>query len=403
MTTNENPLPQKSIFRLPTWLTILLPLVLLAALILLFINTNPIQVTSQNLPPVENLNIQRINVTKTGFELHITNAGPDPVEISQVFVDDAYWQYAISPGRTLNRLESAVITLDYPWVEAEPNEIVIVTSTGTTFPAAVDLATETPTPSTKQFFAYGLVGFYVGIIPVGLGLLWYPAMRKLKRRGMSFILALTIGLLIFLLVDTILESFEVAASLPEVFQGVPLALFIALLTWLAISAIGSQQSFADRNTSQGRMFIAFLIALGIGFHNLGEGLVVGAAFALGEGALGSFLVIGFILHNITEGIGIAAPVTRDTPSTKWFLGLLLLSGGPAILGALIGGFAFSPLLAVIFLGIGTGAIWQVIYEVGQLMRRDAEKDGIPLIHWVNVLGLLLGIAIMYFTAFLVKF
>jgi zinc transporter ZupT len=403
MTTNENPLPQKSIFRLPTWLTILLPLVLLAALILLFINTNPIQVTSQNLPPVENLNIQRINVTKTGFELHITNAGPDPVEISQVFVDDAYWQYAISPGRTLNRLESAVITLDYPWVEAEPNEIVIVTSTGTTFPAEVALATETPTPNTQQFLAYGLVGFYVGIIPVGLGLLWYPAMRKLKRRGMGFILALTIGLLIFLLVDTVLESFEVAASLPEVFQGVPLALFVALLTWLAISAIGSNQSFADRNTSQGRMFIALLIALGIGFHNLGEGLVVGAAFALGEGALGSFLVIGFILHNITEGIGIAAPVTRDAPSTKWFLGLLLLSGGPAILGTLIGGFAFSPLLAVIFLGVGAGAIWQVIYEVGQLMRRDAEKDGVSLINWVNVTGLLIGIAVMYFTAFLVKF
>jgi zinc transporter ZupT len=142
--------------------------------------------------------------------------------------------------------------------------------------------------------------------------------------------------------------------------------------------------------------------LGIGFHNLGEGLVVGAAFALGEAALGSFLVIGFILHNITEGIGIAAPVTRDSPSLGWFLGLLLISGGPAILGTLIGGFAFSPLLAVIFLGIGAGAIWQVIYEVGQLMRRDAEKEGVSLINWVNVVGLLLGIAIMYFTAFLVK-
>ena len=403
MDTTENQIPQKTGFTFPTWLTILLPLVLLAGLIVLFINTNPIQLATSNLPPVENLSIQRVNVTKTGFELHLTNAGPDPVEISQVFVDDAYWQYAISPGRTLDRLESAVITLDYPWVEAEPNEIVIVTSTGTTFSAEVALATETPTPSARQFLAYGLVGFYVGIIPVGLGLLWYPAMRKLKRRGMSFILALTVGLLFFLLVDTVLESFEVAATLPEVFQGVPLALFVAVLTWLAITAVGSNKSFADRNSSQGRMFVALLIAIGIGFHNLGEGLVVGAAFALGEAALGSFLVIGFILHNITEGIGIAAPITRDAPSTKWFLGLLLISGGPAIAGTLIGGFAFSPLLAVIFLGIGAGAIWQVIYEVGQLMRRDAERERISLINWVTVAGLLIGIAVMYFTAFLVKF
>ena len=403
MTTTEKQLPEKTSFRLPTWLMVLLPLVLLAGLIVLFINTNPIQVATADLPPIENLSVQRVNITKTGFELSITNAGPDPIEISQVFVDDAYWQYSISPGRTLARLESAVITLDYPWVEAEPNEIVIVTSSGATFSAEVELATETPTPSTEQFLAYGLVGFYVGIIPVGLGLLWYPAMRKLKRRGMGFILALTVGLLVFLLIDTLLEAFEVAAALPEVFQGIPLALFVAMLTWLAIAAIGSHKSFADRNTEHGRMFVAMLIALGIGFHNLGEGLVVGAAFALGEAALGSFLVIGFILHNITEGIGIAAPVTRDSPSMKWFLGLLLISGGPAIVGTLIGGFAFSPLLAVIFLGVGAGAIWQVIYEVGQLMRRDAEKDGVSLINWVNVAGLLIGIAVMYFTAFLVKF
>jgi zinc transporter, ZIP family len=402
MTTTEKQLSKKS-FGLPTWLTVLLPLVLLIGLIVLFVNTNPIRITTTELPPVENLSVQRVKVTETGFEVHITNAGPDPVVVSQVFVDDAYWQYSISPGRTLNRLGSAVITLDYPWVEAEPNEIVIVTSTGTTFPVEVELAIETPAPSAEQFLAYGLVGFYVGIIPVGLGLLWYPAMRKLNRRGMGFILALTIGLLLFLLIDTILESFEVAALLPEVFQGVPLVLFVAVLTWLAITAIGSNKSFADRNSSQGRMFVALLIAIGIGFHNLGEGLVVGAAFALGEAALGSFLVIGFILHNITEGIGIAAPVTRDSPSIKWFVGLLLISGGPAIVGTLIGGFAFSPLLAVIFLGIGIGAIWQVIYEVGQLMRRDAEKDGVPFVNWVNVAGLLIGIAVMYFTAFLVKF
>ena len=157
----------------------------------------------------------------------------------------------------------------------------------------------------------------------------------------------------------------------------PLALFAALLTWLAIMAVSAMQN--RRNEASGSVrakgaFLATLIALSIGLHNFGEGLAVGAAFALGEAALGSFLVIGFILHNITEGIGIAAPLVPNrrsrgrpaagaTPSLLTFAGLALLAGFPAVLGTWIGGFAFSPLLGTIFLGIGLGAIWQVIVEV----------------------------------------
>ncbi len=402
MTTQSKS--QGNIFsRLPGWIMVTVPLVLLVALIALFAYTNPISVSTAELPPVENLSVQRIDVTATGFEVHVTNGGPDPVEIAQILIDDAYWQFVMLSGRKLDRLESAVISIEYPWVETEPHEIVIITSTGATFDGTVELATESPQLGLSQVLSYALVGFYVGIIPVGLGLLWYPAMRKLSHRGMSFILALTVGLLIFLLIDTLLESFEVAEQLPGVYQGVPLSLFVALLTWLAITAIGSRQAVADRTTQQGRMFVALLIAVGIGFHNLGEGLVVGAAFALGEAALGSFLVIGFILHNVTEGIGIAAPVTRDRPGTGWFILMLVIAGAPAILGTLIGGFAYSPLLAVLFLGVGTGAIWQVIYEVGLIMRRNAERNETALVDWVSVGGLLLGIGIMYLTAFLTKF
>jgi zinc transporter ZupT len=243
---------------------------------------------------------------------------------------------------------------------------------------------------------------YVGILPVVLGMLWFPAMKKLGRRGLGAVLALTIGLLIFLLVDTLLEAFEIGGELPGVFQGVPLALFAALLTWLALLAVSSRRGAQNSDPARQRLYVATLIALGIGLHNLGEGLAIGAAFALGEAALGSFLVVGFTLHNVTEGVGIAAPVTRDQPSWKQFGGLALLAGAPAILGAWIGGFAFSPLLATLFLGVGAGAIWQVIVEVGQLLRRDAERDGLPFVSWLNVGALLAGIAVMYFTAFLVK-
>ena len=386
-----------------TWVYLVLPVVLLLGLVALFLNTNPIQVAQGEMSPIEKIEIQRISLPEHGLiELDVVNAGPDPVTISQVLVDDAYWGFSVDTGKTLSSLESATVSIYYPWVEGEAHEIMLITPTGVTFDAAIELAVKTPTAGTSQVMAYALVGVYVGIIPVGLGMLWYPAMRQFSRKWMDFILALTIGLLVFLVIDTFLEMVEVADQLPGVFQGLVLGLFTAVLTWFLIMAVGNRSEYADRDTPEGRKFVAFLIALGIGFHNLGEGLVVGAAFALGEAALGSFLVVGFILHNLTEGIGIAAPVTKDRPSLGWFLVMLLVAGGPAIAGTLIGGFTYSPVLTVIFLGIGVGAIWQVIVEVGKILDRTAERADESMINWVNIAGLVVGFAIMYLTAFLVK-
>jgi ZIP family zinc transporter len=315
----------------------------------------------------------------------------------------------------LPRLGRATLHIPYQWIYAEPHRILLVTSTGLTFEGQVPVATLTPQPGQREFMGYGLLGVYVGIIPVTLGLLWYPVMKRMEHRWLGFILALTVGLLVFLLMDTFLEILEIGAELPGVFQGVPLALFAALLTWLAIVAVSARQSRRDEKAKTTRVngaYLAVLIALSIGLHNFGEGLAVGAAFALGEAALGSFLVIGFILHNITEGIGIAAPLVPNrrseddlhhAPSLLTFASLALLAGFPAVLGAWIGGFAFSPLLGTIFLGIGLGAIWQVIVEVTGLLRRYAERDNTNWISWINLTGFLLGLAIMYFTAFLVKF
>jgi hypothetical protein len=387
---------------LPGWLWIVIPTVALVALVSVFAFGDPLAVFKSNAPPVEVLSVERIVVTPDGFRVTVINGGAAETTIAQVMVDDAFWSFHIAPSSALPRLGRAVISVPYPWVTYEPHVIKIITATGLTFEGAVDAATLTPVPGAGEFAAYGLLGVYVGILPVVLGMLWFPAMKKLGRRGLGAVLALTIGLLIFLLVDTLLEAFEIGGELPGVFQGVPLALFAALLTWLALLAVSSRRGAQNSDPARQRLYVATLIALGIGLHNLGEGLAIGAAFALGEAALGSFLVVGFTLHNVTEGVGIAAPVTRDQPSWKQFGGLALLAGAPAILGAWIGGFAFSPLLATLFLGVGAGAIWQVIVEVGQLLRRDAERDGLPFVSWLNVGALLAGIAVMYFTAFLVK-
>ncbi len=300
--------------RLPGWLTAVLPLLALALLVLIFTLTNPLALFRSSVPPLETLSIQRIRVLPEGFKLTVVNAGSVPATIAQVTVDDAYWQYEITPRSTLQRLGKAEITIPYKWVAGEPHFIQVITSIGTTFIGEVTAATPTPVPGAREFAAYGLVGIYVGIIPVGLGLMWYPALKRMGRRWLGFLLALTVGLLVFLLIDTLLEALEVAADLPGIFQGVPLALFSALVTWLAIMALGGRRKKAAGEDARSRaLYVAVLIAAGIGLHNFGEGLVVGAAFALGEAALGSFLVIGFILHNITEGIGIAAPLVPSKP------------------------------------------------------------------------------------------
>jgi len=382
-----------------SWLLALVPLVLLG-IVLTYVVITGGGLTELAGPPVEQIAIQRVTLPEPGvIQVEVVNDGPQEVTIPQVQVDDAYFMFDAEPSTTIPRLGQATFTIYYPWVAEEAHAILLITSIGTTFAAEVPVAVETPQISTNLFIQFGLVGLYVGIVPVFLGMLWYPFMRRLSRSAMNFILALTVGLLIFLAVGTWLDANEFAAELPAFWQGVPMIIFITVITLGALLAVGRVR----RGRESTPLGIAYRIALGIGLHNLGEGLAIGAAFASGEAALGTFLILGFTLHNITEGVGIAAPIVRENPGLKHFALLVLLAGAPAILGTWIGGFAFNPVLATVFLAIGVGAILQVVWEVGRLVARDSERLGQPLINWVNLGGLVAGLAIMYFTAFMVKF
>jgi ZIP family zinc transporter len=385
----------------PVWILLgLLPLLGLGVL-LAFIVLNGAGVGRQDAPPVEDLSVQRVALpTESEFVLTVRNGGTQPVKLSQVVVNDAIWDFEAEPDRTIPRLGSATVTIPYSWVEGEAYEIVLITSTGTTFDAEVPVAVLTPQFSGETFWSYALIGTYVGVIPVALGLLWYPFLRRLGSAGMNFVLAMTVGLLAFLVIDTLEEALEIAAELPGVFSGVPLVVLLTLLTWLGL--VGMERLLRRGREEASRLGTSYRIALGIGLHNLGEGLAIGAAFALGEAALGAFLVVGFTLHNITEGVGIAAPILKERPRLAHFLWLALLGGGPAIVGTWIGGFAFSNLLAAIFLAVGAGAILQVIYEVTRLLLKDTGRSKSPALSAPNLGGLLTGVAVMYATALLVS-
>ena len=397
---------------LPAWAAWIIPLAALMAMLAFLAFGDPLAVFRSDLPPAEALSFERIDVTPDGFRATVVNGGPGPVTIAQLIVDDAYWNFTIDPSPVVPRLARATITISYPWVYGEPHVVRLLTTSGLVFEGEVAVAVATPTQGGKEFLAYGLLGVFVGIIPVGLGMLWFPAMRRLGRKALNAVLALTIGMLVFLLIDTALEAFEVAGGLPDVVQGQALVWFSALLTWLALLVFGAMRRPGGEGSKLPRaLFVAGMIAFGIGLHNLGEGMAIGAAFSLGEGALGSFLVVGFTLHNITEGIGIVSPLTPGRegmpagyrPRLWTFIALTLIAGAPAILGAWIGGFSYSPILAAVFLGIGLGAIWQVIVEVGRLLRDDAARHEESAMTWANLGGFAAGVAVMYLTALLVKF
>jgi zinc transporter, ZIP family len=384
--------------RTRAWLWFALPLVLLGLLSLALTKSGLLSSLRRNVPPVEVLAVERVQITPGHIVLEVTNGGPDPVTVAQVMVDEAFWHHTITPGRTVLRLGRAKIDIPYPWVLGEPHQVKLVTSNGVTFDHEIPVAAETPVPDARYFLTFTLVGMYVGVLPVAIGLLWLPFLKRLERRWIHFALALTAGLLVFLAAEALHEALELADGLAGAFQGTGLVTLAVLGAWLLLQAFGG---FGPGKGEEGRVErfrLAFLIALGIGLHNLGEGLAIGAAYAQGAVALGAFLIVGFMVHNTTEGLGIVAPIAQDSPRIGTLALAGLIAGGPTIAGAWLGGLAYSPLLGVVCLGIGAGAILQVI---GVLWKVVARETGGALWTPLNALGVVAGLVIMYATGLLV--
>jgi ZIP family zinc transporter len=386
------------------WFWAAAPLLLLAALLVAIVKLQPAErLRPAGMPPVERLTISRATLANDGIRLSVLNDGPDPVTIAQVIVDDAYWSFTSDKGTTLKHLDRTTVHVPYPWVGGEAHLVKILTSTGTPFEHEIAVALETPRLTAKHLGAFALIGLYVGVLPVALGLCWFPVLARLQRRGLDVLLAITIGLLAFLLIDAVVEGLEGAGAIAASYQGVALFAGAAAAAYLALEVTGQllREARARRKQADAGAgtVLALLIAIGIGLHNFGEGLAIGAAFALGEAALGTLLIIGFTLHNTTEGLAILAPIAKDRPSL-WLLAKLGLIGGvPTIAGTWAGGFVHSPVAAVLCLGLGAGAIAQVIYQLSGQISGSAAAPRFataPI-----MLGLMAGFGVMYATGMLV--
>lgn len=374
------------------WRSLLLPLALLGVLVLAFVAADPAAFLQNGAPPAEELLFERVEFRDGEIVLYVRNAVGQDFQIAQVMVDDAFWAFEATPGTTLGRYEAGTVRIPYPWVEGESHVVSILSGSGLVWPHAIPVALPSPQPSTTSFAQFAWIGILVGVLPVVAGMGLYPLLRGLPAGLMSAILAFTLGLLAFLLIDSVGEGIELANAAPGAFQGLGLFVGMALLAVLGVLAL--ERAAAARDGSAAAL--ALVIAVSIGLHNLGEGLIIGSAFAIGSLALGNALILGFAVHNVTEGPAIVSPHVRGEP-LRWrrFLLLAALGGLPTVLGTWLGAYSSTGVLPVAFFGLGAGAIAVVIGQVGMAMRREGE-----LLSTSTTVAFLLGYGVMLVTGLL---
>ena len=375
-----------------------MPIVLLALAVAVVVSQGDrvVDLVGGQPPAADEFDIRRVEFRHGEIRIRVRNPQRDDLTIATVTVDDAIVPYTVDGPTTLGRLRSSTIAVAYDWIDGEPISVGVTSSTGIQTAEEIPAAVLTPQPSARGFLGYGLIGLLVGIVPVALGLLWLPALRRADKRWLAAFMALTAGLLTFLGVEALSEALDLQAALPSAFGGAGL-----VLLGLAASALG--MTFLSSRLSRGQagvtgLALALLVAIGIGVHNLGEGLAIGTSFATGELQLGAFLVIGFMVHNVTEGLGIATPASGSRITLAQLAALALIAGGPAILGTWLGGYASSDVLTPLFFAIAAGAALQVVFEVGRYVARIAPgglRSG-----WA-IGGYLAGIAAMWATGLLV--
>jgi zinc transporter ZupT len=379
------------------------PLVVLAAVVIAFAATGDslTGLVRSNPPALDQFDIRRVEFRPGEIRIRVTNPQPDDLTIATVTVDDAIVHYSLDGPETLGRLRSSTIVIPYEWVEDDPISVGVTSSTGIQTVKAIPAAVQTPRASGRSVLGYGVIGFLVGVVPVALGLLWLPSLRRAAPEWLAAFMALTGGLLTFLALDALSESLQLQAALPGPLAGPGLVLLGASVSYLGLTFVSRRMSAGSGSAGGlGGLALATLVAVGIGLHNLGEGLAIGSSFALGELALGTFLIIGFMVHNVTEGLGIAAPIAEGgKPSSFRRIAVLaLVAGAPTILGAWLGGFLTNDFLGVVFFAAASGAALQVVTEVGRYLARRAPGG---LTSGYVMGGFVAGVVIMYSTGLLV--
>jgi zinc transporter ZupT len=379
----------------------LVPIAVLVGAVALFTTAGGsiVSLVGENPPQADEFDVRRVEFEPGEIRIRVTNPQQDDLTIASVTVDDAIVPFTVDGSQTLSRLRSATVVVPYDWVEEEPIAVGVTSSTGIETVEEVPAAVETPGPSARAFLGYTLIGLLVGVVPVALGLLWLPSLRRAAPEWLAAFMALTAGLLAFLALDALTEAFELQAALPSALGGAGLVLLGVALSYLALTFLSQRSAASSGAGGLTGLALATLVAVGIGLHNFGEGLAIGTSFSLGELALGTFLIVGFMVHNVTEGLGIAAPVAEGvSPGLRRLAVLVVIAGAPTIAGGWLGGFVTSDWLGVVFFAAAAGAALEVVVEVLRFVARRAPGG---LTSGYVLGGFLAGVGVMYATGLLV--
>jgi zinc transporter, ZIP family len=235
------------------------------------------------------------------------------------------------------------------------------------------------------------LGTLAGLIPVGLGILGALAAKRIfKRTWEGFLIGISTGILVYLFFDLMHEAVEQTGARDPIswlaFLGSLLVGFVGL--------VGIEQKQQSRNREAAPvLFLPYMVALGLGLHNLGEGLAIGASYSQGAWVLSGVLVSGFALHNGTEGFAIMAAAGRANVPPVDMLKLTLLAGFPTCIGAVVSGSVISPYFTIVCYALAAGSLLYVIFSMVTIFYTATRRVQ-------TATGVFAGVSLMYVTAML---
>lgn len=341
----------------------ILSLGLLAGVSYFFWNNNGLEMVLPAGAAPEAIHFEATNLQPGQFMFTLRNSTPKAITITTANINESILPFVIKPDKTIPPLGKATLYITYPWVQGEAYNIDITTSDSSTFHTIVDSASATPPLTTPFMLNLTLIGLIIGLIPMFIGMTWFPVITRAGAGLYLFLMALAVGLLVYLGIAVANQALENTQGIGGAFQGIELLVVGSAVTFALLHALGHLGGGARKEEKAHALQQAWMVTTRISLQNLAEGLAVGAIFSFGVTGLGFLLIVGLIFQNLVEGLRLIASMEKEERSLLRLFVMGLMAGIPAILGIWIGGATDSQLFQIFLFSIGAGAVFESVYSL----------------------------------------